>query len=132
MNRMRIVESWKRRARELKRDALALYFACGDRRTPWYAKVTAALVVGYAFSPIDLIPDFIPVIGQLDDFLIVPLGVLLVCRMIPVDLMDEFRSRAHAMLEQRKPIVWVAGVIVVLIWALLAGLSYRFLTRTAG
>ena len=75
---------WHNRVRELKRDAFALYLACKDPRTPWYAKLLAALVVGYVFSPIDLIPDFIPVLGQLDDLILVPLGVMLVRSLEPV------------------------------------------------
>ena len=72
-----MIESWKARARLLKIDTYALYFAYRDPRTPWYAKVWTAIVVGYAFSPIDLIPDFIPVLGYLDDLVLIPLGIWL-------------------------------------------------------
>ncbi len=78
-----MLEGWRRRARDLKREVYALYFACRDPRVPWYAKVLAAGIVGYAFSPIDLIPDFIPILGYLDDLLLIPLGVMAVRAMIP-------------------------------------------------
>jgi uncharacterized membrane protein YkvA (DUF1232 family) len=77
------MDRWKRRARTLKVETYALYIACWDARTPWHARLLAACVVGYAFSPIDLIPDFIPVLGYLDDVVLVPLGVVLALKMIP-------------------------------------------------
>lgn len=80
--------------REIKRDVHALYLAARDPRVPWYAKVVAIAVAAYALSPIDLIPDFIPVLGYLDDLLIVPLGILLAVKLVPPDLMAEFRSAA--------------------------------------
>ena len=81
-------------ARGIKRDVVALYFAARDPRTPKFAKVIAILVVGYALSPIDLIPDFIPLLGVIDDIVLVPLGIMLVVKFIPVDLVAEFRTRA--------------------------------------
>ena len=89
-----MVERAKSWAREVKRDVVALYLAARDRRTPFVAKVAAAGVAAYALSPIDLIPDFIPVLGYLDDLVIVPLGILLVVRLIPPELMAEFRHEA--------------------------------------
>ena len=88
---------WKRAknwARTVRRDTVSLYLAARDERTPWYAKALAAVVVGYAVSPIDLIPDFVPVIGYLDDILLVPLGLWLVRRLIPAEVMEDCRSRA--------------------------------------
>ncbi len=85
----------------------ALFLALGDRRVPWHAKAVAAITVGYAFSPIDLIPDFIPVLGQLDDLLLIPEG-----------LMNELRLKAQSMTDGEKPTSWIAGAVVVSIWAL--------------
>lgn len=82
-------------AKRLKRDVVALFLATRDPRTPWAAKTIAAIVVAYAVSPIDLIPDFIPVLGLLDDIILVPIGIAIVIRLIPKPLMDEFRARAH-------------------------------------
>ena len=109
-------------ARALKRDTLALYFAVRDPRTPLIAKVVAGLVVAYALSPIDLIPDFIPVLGYLDDMILVPLGILLSRKLMPGEVLAAARIKADAMLE--RPINRVAGVIIVAIWiacALLLG-----------
>ena len=89
---MTMVERLRAWAREMKRDVHALYLAARDPRVPWYAKAVALFVAGYALSPIDLIPDFIPVIGYLDDVIIVPLGIHLVVRMIPAPLMDRLFS----------------------------------------
>jgi len=113
------------RLRSLKRDTYALFLACRDVRTPWYAKLTAAVVVAYAFSPIDLIPDFIPVLGLLDDLLLIPLGVVLVRWMVPAQVMEECRLRAESEFEQGKPVNWTAAVVIVVLWLVLAYLSYR-------
>lgn len=100
-------------ARSLTRDVIALWLAARDPRVPWYAKAVAAMVAGYALSPIDLIPDFVPVLGYLDDLLIVPLGVLLAVKLIPAPLMMELRTKA---LEQRKPTSKAGLVAIVSIW----------------
>ncbi len=84
--------AWKRRARQLKRDTYALYLALKDPRAPWYARLVAGLVVAYAFSPIDLIPDFIPVLGYLDDLLIVPLGIALTLKLMPPGVLADARA----------------------------------------
>ncbi len=89
----RLLAAWKVRARQLRAETYALYLAYRDPRVPWVAKVLAAVVVGYAFSPIDLIPDFIPVLGYLDDLVLIPIGVALALRMIPAEVMDECRAR---------------------------------------
>jgi uncharacterized membrane protein YkvA (DUF1232 family) len=107
-------------ARSIKRDVHALYLAGRDPRVPWYAKTLAVVVAGYALSPIDLIPDFIPVVGYLDDVLIVPLGIMLVVRMIPPEIMAEHRAAASA--AQERPVSRTAAVAVALIWALLIAL----------
>jgi len=113
-----MVESWKIRARRLKGEIYALYLAYRDPRVPWYAKVFAALVVGYAFSPIDLIPDAIPVLGYLDDLLLVPLGIGLALKMIPAEVMDECRERARMAMEEGLPTNRVAAVVIVAVWLL--------------
>ena len=109
-----ILEEWKQRARELKREVYALYFACRDPRVPWYAKALAIVIVAYAFSPVDLIPDFIPILGYLDELVLLPLGVLAVRAMVPQDVMEE--SRAQAVRLEAKPRNWVAAGVIVAIW----------------
>ena len=101
-------------ARRLKGDTLALYYAVRDPRTPWYAKLIAGAVVAYALSPIDLIPDFIPVLGYLDDIVLVPLGIALAIRLIPEDVLAAARIRAAARLV--KPRSRVAAAVVIVLW----------------
>src|SRR6476661_5399936 len=98
-------------ARVIKRDVHALYLASRDPRVPWYAKALAVAVAGYALSPIDLIPDFIPVVGYLDDVIIVPLGIMLVVRLIPPDIMAEHRELAAV--AQDRPISRTAALVIV-------------------
>ena len=105
------------RARKLKSEIFALYLALRDPRTPWYAKAFGALVVAYALSPLDLIPDFIPVLGYLDDVILLPLGIWLTIRMIPLAVLDESRARAEIELRGRRPANWVAAVVIILLWA---------------
>ena len=116
-----------RRARALKRDVTAVWIAARDPRTPLAAKLVAGLVAAYSLSPIDLIPDAIPVLGLLDDLLIVPLGLALAVRLIPRDLMAECRARADAL--ARRPTSRAAAALIVLLWlaaaALLAALVLR-------
>lgn len=101
-------------AKVLKRDVHAVYLASRDPRVPWYAKLVAALVVAYALSPIDLIPDFIPVVGYLDDLILVPLGILLVIRLVPPGIMTEHRTTAEK--DDRLPQNWIAAGIIILLW----------------
>jgi len=119
----RSIANGKQRARQLKRELYALYLAYKDPRVPWYARLFAACVVGYAFSPIDLIPDPIPVLGYLDDLILVPLGITLALRMIPPAVMVECRVRADELMQQGKPVNWIAAGMIVAIWVLLAGLA---------
>ena len=126
-------DRWKTWSRTIKRDAHALYLAARDPRVPWYAKAIAIAVAGYAASPIDLIPDFIPVIGYLDDLIIVQMGIALVIKLIPPEIMAE--HRALAVSAQDRPISRIAGGVIALIWALSIGLmgwfGYRYLRRDA-
>lgn len=110
------LESWKRRAKKLKAQTYALYLAYRHPRTPWYAKVFAALVVGYVFSPIDPIPDFIPGVGLLDEMVVVPIGVLIAAKMIPPDVFEECTEKARAVAGDEKPVSRVAAVAVVSAW----------------
>ena len=114
---------WKQRARQLKAETYALYLAYRDPRTPWGARIFAAVVVCYAFSPIDLIPDFIPVLGYLDDLVLVPIGIWLALKMIPPEVMAESRDRAQETLASGKPVSRAAAVVIVAIWLLLATLG---------
>lgn len=123
------MEFWKQKAAQLKKQTLALYFALRDRRVPWYAKALILLVVAYAFSPIDLIPDFIPVLGYLDDLIIVPLGVYLVIRMLPPQVMQECQAKAEQSLAEDLPQFKWMGVIVVAIWSLVILLVVLWLAK---
>ena len=123
------MEFWKRKAAQLKKQTLALYFALRDPRAPWYAKGLILLVVAYAFSPIDLIPDFIPVLGYLDDLIIVPLGVYLAIRMLPAQVMQECQAKAEQGLAQDLPQFKWMGVIVVAIWGLVILVVVLWLTK---
>jgi uncharacterized membrane protein YkvA (DUF1232 family) len=117
------LESWKRRARQLSAQTYALYLAYRHPRTPWYAKVFAALVVGYVFSPIDPIPDFIPGVGLLDEMVVVPLGVLIAAKMVPREVFEECREKAREVEKGEKPISRVAAVVVVTVWLLCVALA---------
>jgi len=127
---MTAVEAWKQRARQLKTETYALYLAYKDPRMPWYARWFAALVVGYAFSPIDLIPDFIPVVGYLDDLILVPLGAALALKMIPPDVIAESRKKAREAMSGGKPTSWAAAAVTIAIWLLLAAMSIVLIVQT--
>jgi uncharacterized membrane protein YkvA (DUF1232 family) len=114
---------WKQRARELAGQSYALYLAYRHPRTPWYAKVFAALVVGYVFSPIDPIPDFIPGIGLLDETVVVPIGILLAAKMIPPEVFEECREKAREVAEGEKPVSRIAAVVIVAVWVLCVALA---------
>jgi uncharacterized membrane protein YkvA (DUF1232 family) len=106
----------RQRARALKVETLALYLVARDSRTPWYARLFVAAVVAYALSPIDLIPDFIPILGYLDDLILVPLGLALALRMVPPQVLEECRARAHAELDGVRPTSRVAMIAIIAIW----------------
>jgi uncharacterized membrane protein YkvA (DUF1232 family) len=125
-----MLEHLKRWARAIRLDAHAIYLASRDPRVPWYAKAVAISIAAYALSPIDLIPDFIPVLGYLDEAIILPLGVALVVRLIPPDIMAEYRAAASIAIDQ--PSSKAGAAVVVAIWLLLATLAgwatHRLLT----
>ncbi len=125
--KMRTIDRLRGWARQLKRELFALYFAYRDRRVSWPARIFAACVVGYAFSPIDLIPDFIPILGYLDDLLLVPLGIAIAVRLIPPAVLAECRQRATEM--ARKPTNWWAAAFIITIWLLLALLAGWWLLK---
>lgn len=107
---------WRSRARQIKIETYTLWLAYRHPRTPWYAKLIAACVVGYAFSPIDLIPDFIPVLGYVDDLILLPLGIMLALKLIPPPVLEACRLQARERMAQGKPLNWVAGSIIIAIW----------------
>ncbi|GAA0492481.1 hypothetical protein GCM10008986_18540 [Salinibacillus aidingensis] len=115
---MKTIRNW---AKKLKQRIMVLYFSCKDQRIPWYAKLFTACVVGFAFSPIDLIPDFIPILGLLDDLILVPLGIKAAIGMIPEQVLQDSEAKVKAMQGSTKPKPgnWVAGLIVILIWLLI-------------
>lgn len=115
---MKLAKKLKKRAGKLKQNVYVLFLAYRDPRVPWYAKLVAICVVAYAFSPIDLIPDFIPILGYVDDLIIVPLGVALALRMIPKSIVEEYQNKADEIRQKGKPKNWIAGALIVTIWAL--------------
>jgi uncharacterized membrane protein YkvA (DUF1232 family) len=115
-----MIEKWKQDAQNLKKESYALFLAYKDPRTPWYAKLFTGLVVAYAFSPLDLIPDFIPILGYLDDLILVPLGAAAAIKMIPPEVMAECRVKAQMEMDKGKPVNWVVAVLIVLVWIGLA------------
>jgi uncharacterized membrane protein YkvA (DUF1232 family) len=122
-------ESWKQRARQLESETYTLYLAYKDPRVPWYAKAFAALLVGYVFSPIDPIPDVIPVIGLLDELVVVPLGVILARKMIPEEVLAECQQKSWEATREDKPVKRAAAVVVVAVWLLLAVLAAVVVVR---
>ena len=117
------LELWKQQARQLTAQTYALYLAYRHLKTPWYAKAFAALIVGYVFSPIDPIPDFIPGVGLLDEMVVVPIGVLLAAMMIPPDVFEECREKAREVAEGEKPVSRIAAVVIVAVWVLCVALA---------
>jgi uncharacterized membrane protein YkvA (DUF1232 family) len=117
---VKALESWRQRSRKLKVETYALYLAYRDPRVPWHARVFAACVVGYAFSPIDLIPDPVPVLGYLDDLVLVPVGIALALKMIPQEVMVESRQKAGAAMREGKPTNWKAAGVIIAVWVLAA------------
>jgi len=127
-----MLRALQQRARALQRETYALYLAYRDPRVPLPAKIWLALVVGYALSPIDLIPDFIPVVGYLDDLLIVPLGVAVAVRMIPREVLRDCRARAEVAFPDGRPTSRTAAVVIACIWATVLALIALWLWRLHG
>jgi uncharacterized membrane protein YkvA (DUF1232 family) len=122
-------QKWKARAANLKVETYALYFALRHPAVPWYTKVLIACVVAYAVSPIDLIPDFIPVLGLLDDLLLVPFGIAFILRSLPPAILNECRQQARQGLMKPGPLRWFGALAVVLIWATFAILTIASIMR---
>jgi uncharacterized membrane protein YkvA (DUF1232 family) len=117
-----VLQQLRQWARTLKRDITALYLAARDPRVPWYAKAVAACVAGYALSPIDLIPDFVPILGYLDDLILVPLGIMLAIRLIPAPVLSDLRRTAADQLA-RRPTSWIGAIAIIGIWLVCAALA---------
>jgi uncharacterized membrane protein YkvA (DUF1232 family) len=122
-------KTWKERARQLKRELYALMLAYKDRRVPWYARLFVICLLGYAFSPLDLIPDFVPILGYLDDLIVLPLGVLLAIKLIPPVVLEESRVQAEVMVNHEKPTNWIGIVVIILIWTLCAVMIGMFFSQ---
>jgi len=122
---MRQLKEW---ARRLLAEVVALWFCTRDPRTPFIARAIAIAVVAYAFSPIDLIPDFIPVIGLLDDLLLLPIGVWIVLKLVPPEVMAECRQQAARWLEEKKPKPrsYIGAALIVVLWLVLLWLIWRW------
>ena len=120
---MSFLAEFKRRAEALKAETLALYLAARHPRTPWYAKVLVAGIVAYATSPIDLIPDFVPVLGYVDDLILIPVGIAFAVRLIPADVLVECRARAAEAFKDGKPVNRIAAAVIVAVWIVLAALG---------
>jgi uncharacterized membrane protein YkvA (DUF1232 family) len=128
----RVLTAWEVQARRLRTEAYALYLACRDPRVPWYARLWAALVVAYALSPLDLVPDFVPVLGHLDDLVLVPLGLALALRLVPPPVLAECRARARAqLLQQERPPSHAVTAPIVVVWLLIAALVVGVVARVA-
>lgn len=126
---MTLLANLRQQAKTLKADSYALYLVARDPRTPWYAKLLASAVVAYAVSPIDLIPDFIPVLGYLDDLILLPLGIALAIKMVPAEVLADCRARAAQEAGSNQRLSVVAGVVVC-VWTLTAGLIMTWLYRS--
>jgi len=111
-----MLEQLKSRARALKKEVFVIYLAARDPRTPWYAKTIAFLTIAYAFSPIDLIPDFIPILGYLDDLIIVPAGIALAIRLIPAEVLDDAREKVKQAQGPERSVGYVGLTIIVIVW----------------
>jgi uncharacterized membrane protein YkvA (DUF1232 family) len=121
------IRSWKTKSKQLRSEVYALYLASKHPRTPWYARAFAVLIIGYALSPIDLIPDFIPVVGYLDDLIIVPAGIALLIKMIPEEVLEECREKARFQSMSKKRRNWIAATVIVLIWLSAIYITLRLL-----
>jgi uncharacterized membrane protein YkvA (DUF1232 family) len=128
--RTSLIAKLKEKAGALNRETYALWIAARDPRVPWYARVFMGLVLAYAFSPIDLIPDFIPVLGYLDDLVIVPLGIALSLKMIPAQVITEARQKADEAVRQGKPSSRAGAILIIAIWLIMLAVVIGLLART--
>ena len=119
---------WKEKVKKLKQEIYTLYLAYKDPRVPWYAKIFIAIIVGYAISPIDLIPDFIPIIGYSDDLILLPLGILLSIKMIPKEVIEEYRKESVKGIKDSR-FVFIGLTIIIGTWLLLVYLAIRIIFR---
>lgn len=127
------IEKVKRRAKSLKTEIRAVYLAYTKHKLPWYAKLLAALVIAYALSPIDIIPDFIPVLGLLDDVILLPLGIALLIKIIPSDVMEECRRQAQNASKEKLPKNYLVAVLIILLWiVILALIIYKIIRAASG
>lgn len=117
---------WKEKAGRLRAEVYALYIAFKDPRTPWYARGFIILIVAYALSPVDLVPDFIPVLGYLDDLVIVPAGIYLALKMVPAEVLEECRQKAKKQTVSTKS-RWMAAAVIICIWLLVLYLIVRII-----
>jgi uncharacterized membrane protein YkvA (DUF1232 family) len=125
-----MLQKWKEIVRKLKEDIYTLYLASRDPRIPFLAKVVLVLTVAYAFSPIDLIPDFIPVLGYVDDLVLLPMGIWLTIKLMPADVLDEYRQKARQMLQQPRQVNYTMAAVIVIIWLLVGYWAYQaFVSR---
>lgn len=124
-----LLNIWKARAKQLQTELYALYLAYKDPRVSWFARLFAAFVIGYALSPIDLIPDPIPVIGYLDDLILIPLGIWLALKLIPTEVLADSRAKAHAEAASGMPINRGAALVIIIIWLSIAGLLLVWIYR---
>ena len=123
------LDSLKQKSGELKIQIHALYLAYRDPRTPWYARFFAALVVAYAFSPVDLIPDFIPILGYLDDLILLPVGIKIALQLIRAEVMTDARESARTQHQTNSPLSYVVGALILLLWAALIVFGAVWLIR---
>ena len=122
---MQIMKNLKEKARQIKKDTAALFIAMKMKETPWIARIMAGITIGYALSPIDLIPDFIPVLGYMDDLIVLPVLILITLRLIPQEVMKRARQEAECIWVDGWPKKWYWGLPVVTVWLLAAGLILR-------
>ncbi|MGE7947960.1 YkvA family protein [Lysinibacillus sp. NPDC093688] len=116
--RSNLLSKFKAFAKKLKQNLFVLYLSYKDPRTPWYAKLVAILVVAYVFSPIDLIPDFIPILGFFDDLIIVPLGIILALKLIPPHVIEDHKETAEELKQCEKPKNWFVGILFIIVWVI--------------
>jgi uncharacterized membrane protein YkvA (DUF1232 family) len=122
-----MMKQWRQKVKELKQETYALYYACKDARIPWYVKLLASCAIAYALSPIDLIPDFIPILGLLDDLILLPLIIVLLIKLIPQAIMDDCRHQAKMAIASEKNQLhsWNASIVIIAIW-FMAGIVLVF------